>query len=139
MQELVRALYKRPRVVESLREADPARAGPPDLAAFLTWLWPLTAAPERRARANAQWLHRHLATLLLAEPEESTGVMISVFFPLAALAPGRAAAGGAGARRCDGSWFSCPAVGHWWCCRQVGLPVSARSASAMLALRRQGQ
>ena len=79
-QELVRALYKRPRVVESLLEGDPARAGLPDLAAFLTWLWPLTAAPERHARANAQWLHRRLAALLLAETEP-TGAAATLALP----------------------------------------------------------
>ena len=30
----------------------------------MDWLWPLTAAPQRAFRANAMWLHKHLAALL---------------------------------------------------------------------------
>jgi hypothetical protein len=73
-QELVRALYRRPGLAEALREPDEARAaGPPDLAALLTWLWPLTAAPQRHVRADAQWLAAHLAPLALAADDMEPG------------------------------------------------------------------
>ena len=56
---------KRPHVVEVLRHSKETRPGAPDLDTFLDWLWPHTGAPQRRFRANAMWLHKHLAELCL--------------------------------------------------------------------------
>ena len=50
-------------MISSLMEPSPARAGITSLEEFLLWLWPLTAAPQRAFRANAMWLHKHLAAL----------------------------------------------------------------------------
>ena len=47
----------------SLMDPSPARTGIQSLDGFLLWLWPLTAAPQRAFRANAMWLHKHLAAL----------------------------------------------------------------------------
>ncbi len=66
-QELVRAMYKRPRVVDKLRANKVTRPGLPNLSSFLAWLWPLTAARQRFFRGHAMWLHKHLATLQLAD------------------------------------------------------------------------
>lgn len=60
-------MYKRPRVADKLRRPKATRQGPADLSSFLTWLWPLTAAPQRGFRGHAMWLHRHLATLQIAD------------------------------------------------------------------------
>ena len=68
-QELVRQLYRRPRVTKDLIDTREARMGPASLGEFLEWLWPLTAAPQRLFRANAMWLHKHLAPLLLSGDE----------------------------------------------------------------------
>ncbi|KAK9826371.1 hypothetical protein WJX81_003941, partial [Elliptochloris bilobata] len=67
---LVRMLHKRPHITAELRrpqgERRRKRAGLPDLAALLDWLWGQTAVPERRARVWVQWLHTRLARLDLA-------------------------------------------------------------------------
>ena len=47
----------------SLMGPTPARTGILNIDGFLLWLWPLTAAPQRAFRANAMWLHKHLAAL----------------------------------------------------------------------------
>ena len=79
-QELVRALYRRPGLAEALREPDEARPGLPDLAALLAWLWPLTAAPQRHLRVDAQWLATHLAPLALAAGDApAAGVCMHAF------------------------------------------------------------
>ena len=74
-QELVRALYRRPGLAEALRRPDQARpsGGPRDLAALLAWLWPLTAAPERHLRADAQWALAHLADIKLTGGHDEDG------------------------------------------------------------------
>lgn len=65
VQELVRSLYRRPAVVESLKKSKPDRVSIQDLAEFLEWLWPLTAAPQRFLRGNAVWLHKHMSALYI--------------------------------------------------------------------------
>ena len=50
-------------MTSSLMDPSPARTGIPSVNGFLLWLWPLTAAPQRSFRANAMWLHKHLAAL----------------------------------------------------------------------------
>lgn len=60
-------MYKRPKVVDKLRSSKATRQRLPDLSSFLEWLWPLTAAPQRFFRGHAIWLHKHLATLQLAD------------------------------------------------------------------------
>ena len=63
-QELVRQLYRRPKITLALLEPQASRTGPASLQEVMHWLWPLTAAPQRAFRANAMWLHKHLAALL---------------------------------------------------------------------------
>ncbi len=66
LQELVRQLYRRPKATLSLMESEASRAGPGSMSQLMRWLWPLTAAPQRSFRANAMWLHKHLAALVLS-------------------------------------------------------------------------
>ena len=50
-------------MTSALMDLSSSRAGILSLEDFLLWLWPLTAAPQRSFRANAMWLHKHLAAL----------------------------------------------------------------------------
>ena len=62
----MRQLYRRPKVTLGLMESKAFRTGPDSMRQLMDWLWPLTAAPQRSFRANAMWLHKHLAALLLS-------------------------------------------------------------------------
>ena len=51
MQELVKLLVEQPQVVDALlEEPDTPQGTFTCLDAFVAWLWPLTAAPERYCR-----------------------------------------------------------------------------------------
>lgn len=76
---------------------DASRTAYGTLSSFLSWLWSLTALPQRAARVTAQQLHQRLCAELFAVMEESTGGA-----PPAAAA---AAAGDAGV--CLFYWHPC--------------------------------
>lgn len=65
MQALVRLPFVHTKLADNLVEHRPERYGFPDLDALLTWLWPFTAAAERRCRTVCMWLHNKLAVLQL--------------------------------------------------------------------------
>ncbi|KAK9813338.1 hypothetical protein WJX73_001242 [Symbiochloris irregularis] len=80
VKELVKVLAERQLVLAALLEAGHEAAPAPataasltSLNAFLRWLWPLTAAPERQCRGLCMWLHERLCELLLKDQMSSTG------------------------------------------------------------------
>lgn len=67
---------KRAQLAASIKKGRADRQGFVDLAAFLQWLWPMTAVPERYCRSMCMWLMEKLA-LLQMEHTIEPGVLFS--------------------------------------------------------------
>ena len=67
LQALVKVPLRRAHLADSIKVARTDRQGFVDLAAFLEWLWKLTAVPARYCQEMCMWLMDKLATLQMED------------------------------------------------------------------------